>query len=741
MLKKTALLLTAFSAFALLADTDGRKLFVQTLNNRTNLAAGKLVEFTPAPSYRLTTDDKDGKDLTDGKLSRRADDRIWFDRNAVGWRTSNTITLKLDMGKKVAMDKVAIRIQGGAPRFAYPNELQSYVSNDGKLWYQTGTLTRLQPGEKEQHDAINFFYYDEATPAAPTVFLNLNAEARYVLIRVKPRGFFFTDEVAVLAAEKRDSKFNSALQTRGVEIPLSGFIATLRTGKLALSQEFFMPQFFEFTDLRADNQKKGKVELQLTLPKDVELENSKNIWQKKVLADGMVQYQRPLDTSNHHYRSINVMLRSRSANISAKGYINTSVNGKEQFKSTFSCQVLDFPKFKPFEKLHVSLAWIGEDNQRFWPDFFNTWRRLGFNTVSAFPLHRAGGYTPEVLSFFAKARQENMKLILNLSAVKELERSLPKSRLKEVACIGSKRPFIVCPSYFGEHWQAECQRLTNHVALLKPDYVFFDIESWGEADSRAVSCKRCSAGAKKANLEFQTFMLQCGKQHAADLKKAIEIGAKQANITMPEIGSYDRGPHKTIYQITRFTDEYPAYTDMAQPSLYVAGRVDKVREIVKKCASAMNYNKKLIPFLTAGTYGEYSSELLEPMILESFLNGAGGITYFKFADFDTPEDFYYHAVALAKLRPYEDLIAAGKPVAVSAAPAGIKTSALQDKNEILLLIGNYDGVNPQASVTLPAAAAQVVDGANGKTLPLKGKVLNINVPAGKFRLIYIKFAK
>ena len=741
MLKKIILLAMTFSAFVTLAESDGKKLFANSIANRINLAAGKSVEFTPAPSYRLTVDAKDIKDLTDGKLSRRADDRIWFDRNAVGWRTSNPITIKLDMGKKVAMDKVVMRIQGGAPRFAYPNELQSYVSNDGKLWYPTGTLTRLQPGEKEQHDATNFFYYDEAKAATQTVFLNLNAEARYVLIQVKARGFFFTDEVAVLAAEKRDRKFNSALKTRGVEIPLSGFIASLRTGKLALSQEFFMPQFFEFADLRAPNQRKGKVELQLTLPQAVELENSKNIWQKKDLANGLIQYTRPINTDNGHYSSINVMLRSRSAAIADQGIIATFVDGKEQFKSSFSCQVLDFPKFKPFEKLHVSLAWISEDAQRFWPDFFNTWRRLGFNTVSAFPLHRAGGYTPEVLSFFEKARQENMKLILNLSAIKEMERSLPKKQKKELSCLSSKRPFPVCPSYFGKHWQDECKRLTSHVALLKPDYVFFDIESWPEAESRAVGCKRCQAGAREANLTFKDFLLQCGTRHAADLKNAVIAGAKQAKIAVPQIGSYDRGPHKSVYQITRFTDEYPAYTDMAQPSLYVAGRVDKVREAVKKCAQAMDYNKKLIVFLTAGTYGEFAPELLEPMILESFLNGACGITYFKFTNFDTPEDFYYHAAALAKLRPYEDLIAAGKPVTVNAVPAGIKTSALQNENDLLLLLGNYDGVEPQVRVTLPAPAAKMVDCNTGKTLKADGKTLNVNVPAGKFRLIYIKFAK
>ena len=59
-------------------------------------------------------------------------------------------------------------------------------------------------------------------------------------------------------------------------------------------------------------------------------------------------------------------------------------------------------------------------------------------------------------------------------------------------------------------------------------------------------------------------------------------------------------------------------------------------------------NREIIPWLTAGTYGEFASPLMEPMVLETILNGARGLTYYEFRDFD-PLDFYYHARALATL--------------------------------------------------------------------------------------------
>ena len=71
--------------------TSGRVLAgeLPPLAGRENLAAGRPVVFAPAPDYRLTVKgDTDATDLTDGKLTRRADRKIWFERETVAWSLS-----------------------------------------------------------------------------------------------------------------------------------------------------------------------------------------------------------------------------------------------------------------------------------------------------------------------------------------------------------------------------------------------------------------------------------------------------------------------------------------------------------------------------------------------------------------------------------------------------------------------------------------------------------------------------
>ena len=50
-----------------------------------NLAKGLRCELLPLPDYNLTTDDKDNLDLTDGKLTNRIDDKLWWDKDCIGW--------------------------------------------------------------------------------------------------------------------------------------------------------------------------------------------------------------------------------------------------------------------------------------------------------------------------------------------------------------------------------------------------------------------------------------------------------------------------------------------------------------------------------------------------------------------------------------------------------------------------------------------------------------------------------
>ena len=53
-----------------------------------NLARGKEAVFSITPNYRLTHDHHDAFDLTDGQLTSRKDDRMWFRKGAVGWMST-----------------------------------------------------------------------------------------------------------------------------------------------------------------------------------------------------------------------------------------------------------------------------------------------------------------------------------------------------------------------------------------------------------------------------------------------------------------------------------------------------------------------------------------------------------------------------------------------------------------------------------------------------------------------------
>ena len=149
-------------------------------------------------------------------------------------------------------------------------------------------------------------------------------------------------------------------------------------------------------------------------------------------------------------------------------------------------------------------------------------------------------------------------------------------------------------------------------------------------------------------------------------------------------------------------------------------------------------NKKIIPYLTAGTYGEFESYKVEQMVLESLINGAGGITYFDFNSFDTPLDFYYHAKAMAAIQDHEDLIMDGIPQDITGSNKKLVYSITVKGNEAILLIGNYDRAKPETTVELPFAPSVIRDLRTKETLKSSGRTLKLNVPGSDIRLIYLK---
>ena len=145
-----------------------------------------------------------------------------------------------------------------------------------------------------------------------------------------------------------------------------------------------------------------------------------------------------------------------------------------------------------------------------------------------------------------------------------------------------------------------------------------------------------------------------------------------------------------------------------------------------------------MPWLSTGCYGEYDSYLVEPIVLEALMNGSGGILNYAFNHFaDSPLDFYYHALAVMKLAPYEELLEKGEYSEIKGSNDKQFYSMVKNGGEMLLLVGNYYKADPATSVELPYDKVQVKDLNTGKVFS-SGKTLKLNVERGGFGLYCIK---
>ena len=147
-------------------------------------------------------------------------------------------------------------------------------------------------------------------------------------------------------------------------------------------------------------------------------------------------------------------------------------------------------------------------------------------------------------------------------------------------------------------------------------------------------------------------------------------------------------------------------------------------------------NRNIIPWLTAGTYGDMRPQFVEYSALETLLNGAGGFTYYAYWDFDNVLDYAAMAKALRMIAPYENLIMDGELVEIPV--NGVNTSAIRKGNEMLLLVGNYRRPDMQVSLNLPFKKVEMIkDLRNGEKFKA-GTSLKLNVPRSDIRLLYIK---
>lgn len=729
-----------------------------------NLALGKKVAFTIQPNYRLTRNgNSDSTDLTDGMLSSRKDGTIWFDRLSVGWGfvLGSGVDMRLDLGKVLPIDRVVLRClagRNGVDEFT-PDDFQVLVSKDGRKWYSAAQLKRLMPGEKDQSDFKTCFYLPE--PGVPYVYpmeIKIDCNARYLNIRVSSaKRYFMTDELAVMEASPKlasSPDFDKAYEGETVPFFTSGILIAPHKNYFAISRNIITPNFLLARDMRsAAEQKNNLIKAVVELPKGIELISPSKAETKDISINGkaykqwIIPYNIKQAVKNPFFFKVSPEYQD-DGNAVAVFY---ALAGKHKpNKVKVPLKIINIPEVSGL-KFNVSLAWMyhlmtdsasHSFSNSHYPEFFDAWPKMGFNALGAEPWiwwvekNARPAQIPDRKALLQRARKHGFKIIMIHSLDGMLLRYSGKHR--EIYCQDPKgKSHNLCPSYQGKYYQENLQCMRECLELAEPDYVFWDMEAWYHARKYAKTCARCIAGQKASGKSMDEYLFDQGTRLNRDLYETVERYAKEKNVKMPIVASYDRSVNKPVYGTEVVKRIYPKYIKQLQPSLYVAGDAQKVHDSIRK--NYLEYKtRNIIPWLTAGTYGEFASYKLEQMIYEAMLNGAGGFTYYRYYDFDTPTDFYYHSKALKTLAPYQELIMNGEILAPQGANKQMTYSGVRKGNEMLLLTGNYLKCSPETAFKTPFKKLREVKNLlSGEKLENNTEI-KFNVPKGGQALLYIQ---
>ena len=728
-----------------------------------NLARGKKVSFSVKPNYYLTKrGNTDSTDLTDGILSSRTDGTIWFDKRAVGWGGdgANNANMTLDLGSVQPIGNIVLRCLAGKPQpdLSAPQKLEVFVSKDKKKWYQAVRLIRLMSGEKDLSDFKTCYYLSQTgTAYVYPMELAANCDARYINVKISgPERNFISDELAVMKASDKiisSSNFNTTYKGKTVPVFDSGILLAPDKPFFAISKNIITPNFLAAHDMRTptEQQQQKTIKLVIELPAGIELISPSKAKKENIVIDdkAYIRWTMPYDTYNIIDAMKNPLFFKVTKNYSRQKtdkaifYANTSKYKPN--KVTVPLKIITIPEV-PKLNFHVSLAWMllvndtcsEEFSKIVYPDFFELWTKMGFNALGTSPYIWATNpnITSTKKALVKKAKKYGYKIIMNYSPGHTMEFFYGKHREMYTQNPEGKSRNL-CPAYRGKYYKKELQHITKCMDMTSPNYIFWDMECWHRAKEDSKICSRCIAGQKAARKPMNEYLLELGTEINRDLYNTVKLHAKEKGIKMPLIGSYDRCADKPIYGIEEVKRIYPKYIKLLQPSLYIKGNAQIVHDSVRK-----NYQtyktRNIIPWLTAGTYGEFESYKLEQMIYETMLNGAGGFTYFCYYDFDTPMDFYYHAKALKTLAPYQKLIMTGKVLFPTGSNKSMTYSGIRSATEMLLLIGNYTKCNPKTVFNVPFGQVQEVENLlTGKKITNSNKI-KINVPKGKVVLLYIK---
>lgn len=157
--------------------------------SQQDLALHKNYQFSEPPNYKLSTNEADKTELTDG-LNVNASSVFWTQKSAVGWQNHELIeiTVDLEISKPVGAVTLNTARNDGADVY-FPKGIYVFLSDDKLHYYYQGKLSLSNIVKGVRGDERGLFQLS-----------SINKKARYITFIIYPEGqyrFFFCDEIKV----------------------------------------------------------------------------------------------------------------------------------------------------------------------------------------------------------------------------------------------------------------------------------------------------------------------------------------------------------------------------------------------------------------------------------------------------------------------------------------------------------------------------------------------------------------
>ena len=731
-----------------------------------NLALGRTVKFFPEPAYKLTKkNDTDAADLTDGKLSTKYGDYIWFDPAAVGWSTwEKRCLVSIDLGSVCSISKAVVRVCGG--RFdalngygMFPDLFEVWVSRDGKDWYPASSLKKVQINEMADADWKSLYYLPEIQRGDAPVYmypfeLAVNAEARYIAIGfTKQNTSLYLDEIAVMEGDAGQADFNAAYAREPDRVLFSreAAVVPFYPEIYVPRGDIQLPNLFKLDDRR--KVKDMNLSYFIDLPEQVSYTESqgwpaftRELVRTETRNGRTIRYfnirneSKKLQEILRRYHIGPFFFRAEKEVPAGEMYVRIgTTSGKKKQETVirkYKLNVITVPKVPRMEHLQLSLAWFTSRVTAFWPDFGKTVRHVGIGSVG---LHFS--IRPDRKDAFLKElRQYGIKTV----GIPRTSISKLVGKDTEHLCItptgGAKNK--ICPAYRGKYYEQFCREIARDFSDNPVDCAHLDYELWFSPEAFK-QCSRCDALRKSNNLTWADY----APWAMADFYRGILQAVRKAQPKIP-IGSYlfclDRTQSVDGRKFIFFgTDRlFPEYLDEVQTPYYGPNPVLVAARVRANYLKIRN-PAKITAYLTAGA-GAYGTDRMYDRVkwelLEAFMNGAYCIAYYIDTSFTSPLDYLYLVEGAKAVAPHEKFLMKAEldPDFKGSDPSLCYTCRkLGDK--ALILTGNY-GTSKAARTLLPLKnAVSAKDCFTGKEIPVGAEGIELNVPGGKAAFIEVGF--